>query len=60
MPSLAPTKLATAFLTLPNYDKNEAEVGQALTDLHVPREKLFVTTKVAEENQGYQPYNYSR
>ncbi|HJA21113.1 MAG TPA: aldo/keto reductase [Candidatus Limosilactobacillus intestinipullorum] len=34
--------------------KNEAEVGQALTDLHVPREKLFVTTKVAEENQGYQ------
>ena len=40
--------------------KNEAEVGQALTDLHVPRKKLFVTTKVAEENQGYQPYNYSR
>lgn len=34
--------------------KNEAEVGQALTDLHVPREELFVTTKVAEENQGYQ------
>lgn len=34
--------------------KNEAEVGQALTDLNVPREELFVTTKVAEENQGYQ------
>lgn len=34
--------------------KNEAEVGQALTDLEVPREELFVTTKVAEENQGYQ------
>ncbi|WHO85023.1 aldo/keto reductase [Limosilactobacillus oris] len=34
--------------------QNEAEVGQALADLHVPREELFVTTKVAEENQGYQ------
>lgn len=34
--------------------KNEAEVGQALADLHVPREEFFVTTKVAEENQGYQ------
>ncbi|KRM26724.1 aldo/keto reductase [Limosilactobacillus panis] len=34
--------------------KNEAEVGQALTDLNVSREELFVTTKVAEENQGYQ------
>lgn len=34
--------------------RNEPEVGQALTDLHVPREELFVTTKVAEENQGYQ------
>ena len=34
--------------------KNEAEVGQALTDLNIPREELFVTTKVAEENQGYQ------
>ncbi len=33
--------------------KNEAEVGQALTDLNVPREELFITTKVAEENQGY-------
>ena len=34
--------------------QNEAEVGQALADLRVPREELFVTTKVAEENQGYQ------
>ena len=34
--------------------QNEAEVGQALADLCVPREELFVTTKVAEENQGYQ------
>lgn len=34
--------------------QNEAEVGQALADLYVPREELFVTTKVAEENQGYQ------
>lgn len=34
--------------------KNEAEVGQALADLHVPREDFFVTTKVAEINQGYQ------
>src|SRR5699024_79331 len=28
--------------------------GQSLADLRVPREELFVTTKVAEENQGYQ------
>ena len=34
--------------------QNEAEVGQALADLRIPREELFVTTKVAEENQGYQ------
>lgn len=34
--------------------QNEAEVGQSLADLRVPREELFVTTKVAEENQGYQ------
>ena len=34
--------------------QNEAEVGQALADLRVPRAELFVTTKVAEENQGYQ------
>lgn len=34
--------------------QNEAEVGQALADMRVPRAELFVTTKVAEENQGYQ------
>lgn len=32
---------------------NEAEVGIALKQLDVPRDQLFVTTKVAEDNQGY-------
>lgn len=34
--------------------QNEAEVGQALHDLALPREELFITTKVSEPNQGYQ------
>ncbi|MDO4902830.1 MAG: aldo/keto reductase [Limosilactobacillus sp.] len=34
--------------------QNEAEVGAALASLNVPRDSIFVTTKVAEENQGYQ------
>jgi diketogulonate reductase-like aldo/keto reductase len=34
--------------------KNEAEVGVALHQLGVSRDQLFVTTKVAEVNQGYQ------
>lgn len=33
---------------------NEAMVGQAFKDLQIPRENVFITTKVAEENQGYQ------
>lgn len=33
---------------------NEAEVGQAFKDLNISRENIFVTTKVAEANQGYQ------
>ena len=32
---------------------NEAEVGTALKQLALPRDEIFVTTKVAEENQGY-------
>ena len=32
---------------------NEAAVGTALKQLSLPRDELFVTTKVAEENQGY-------
>ena len=32
---------------------NEAEVGQAFKDLAIPRDNIFVTTKVAESNQGY-------
>ncbi|QOJ84048.1 aldo/keto reductase [Lentilactobacillus parabuchneri] len=32
---------------------NEAAVGQAIKELNVAREDIFVTTKVAEENQGY-------
>lgn len=32
---------------------NEAEVGTALKQLAIPRDQIFVTTKVAEDNQGY-------
>lgn len=34
--------------------KNEAEVGEALHQLGAPRDQLFITTKIAEVNQGYQ------
>lgn len=34
--------------------KNEKEVGIALQQLAVPRDHFFITTKVAEVNQGYQ------
>ncbi len=33
--------------------QNEAAVGQAIKELGVKREAIFITTKVAEENQGY-------
>lgn len=33
--------------------KNEAEVGNALQELGLPREELFITTKVSEPNQGF-------
>lgn len=33
--------------------KNEAEVGAALQELSLPWKKLFITTKVAEPNQGF-------
>lgn len=33
---------------------NEAEVGTALKELQLPRNEIFLTTKVAEENQGYE------
>ncbi|WP_283680344.1 aldo/keto reductase [Lentilactobacillus sp. Marseille-Q4993] len=33
--------------------KNEAAVGKAIKQLDAKREDLFVTTKIAEENQGY-------
>ncbi len=32
---------------------NEAAVGKAIKDLNVNRDDIFVTTKVAEDNQGY-------
>lgn len=31
---------------------NEAAVGEAIKDLNVDRESLFITTKIAEENQA--------
>lgn len=33
---------------------NEKEVGTAFKKLAIPRDNIFVTTKVAEANQGYQ------
>ncbi|AQW21318.1 glyoxal reductase [Lentilactobacillus curieae] len=33
--------------------KNEAAVGQALKELGADRKEIFVTTKIDEENQGY-------
>lgn len=33
---------------------NEAEVGKAINASPVPREEIFVTTKITDENQGYQ------
>ncbi|WP_267200783.1 aldo/keto reductase [Limosilactobacillus kribbianus] len=32
---------------------NEQEVGTAFKELEIPRDQIFVTTKVAENNQGY-------
>jgi methylglyoxal/glyoxal reductase len=34
--------------------QNEADVGRALKDSGVPREKVFITTKVWNTDQGYQ------
>ncbi|KZE68854.1 glyoxal reductase [Fictibacillus phosphorivorans] len=33
--------------------ENEAGVGQAIAESHVPREELFITTKVWNTDQGY-------
>lgn len=33
--------------------ENEVQVGQALTNLQLPREEMFLTTKISEDNQGY-------
>ena len=33
---------------------NEAAVGRAIASSGVPREELFVTTKLATEDQGFQ------
>ena len=33
---------------------NEAEVGQAIIDSGIPREELFITTKVWNTDQGYE------
>lgn len=34
---------------------NEEEVGQAVKESGIAREEVFVTTKIDDENQGYQP-----
>lgn len=34
---------------------NEAAVGRAVRDSGIPREQIFVTTKLATENQGFGP-----
>ena len=33
--------------------RNEKMVGQALKEVQANRDELFITTKIAEENQGY-------
>lgn len=33
--------------------KNEGMLGAAIKELSLPRDEMFVTTKVAEANQGY-------
>lgn len=33
---------------------NEEEVGQAVAESRIPRKEIFVTTKISDENQGYQ------
>lgn len=33
---------------------NEQEVGRAIAESSVPREDVFITTKITDENQGYQ------
>lgn len=35
--------------------KNEEGVGRAIAESHVPREELFITTKLWNANQGYEP-----
>lgn len=35
--------------------KNEEDVGQAIRDSGVPRAEIFVTTKVWNDDQGYEP-----
>lgn len=36
-----------------SYYKNEKEVGEAIRLSEVPREELFITTKVWNDEQGY-------
>ena len=38
---------------------NEKEVGEAIAECDVPREKLFITTKVWIENYGYEKFKAS-
>lgn len=35
--------------------QNEAEVGEAIAESGIPREEIFVTTKVWNSEQGYEP-----
>ncbi len=39
--------------TAQSYE-NEEEVGQAIAESDVPREDVFITTKITDENQGFQ------
>lgn len=36
--------------------ENEVGVGQAISESHVPREELFITTKVWNTDQGYEKH----
>ncbi|KEI43129.1 aldo/keto reductase [Saccharopolyspora rectivirgula] len=51
------TALATGYRLLDTAEMygNEREVGRAIADSGIPRDELFVTTKVWNDHHGYQP-----
>jgi methylglyoxal/glyoxal reductase len=46
-------KIGYRHIDTASYYQNEAEVGRAIRESGIPREELFVTTKVWNDEQGY-------